>query len=84
MVHNGIIENFRELREELTAKGHVFVTETDTETVAHLVTDEMRKGHGPREAVAAALPKLRGAFALAFIFEGVDNLLIGARQGAPK
>ncbi len=83
VVHNGIIENFRELREELTVKGHVFVTETDTETVAHLVTDEMMKGHGPREAVAAALPKLRGAFALAFIFEGANDLLIGARQGAP-
>ncbi len=83
VVHNGIIENFRELREELTAKGHVFVTETDTETVAHLVTDEMMKGHQPREAVAAALPKLRGAFALGFIFEGSENLLIGARQGAP-
>ena len=83
VVHNGILENFRELREELTVKGHVFVTETDTETVAHLVTDEMMKGHGPREAVAAALPKLRGAFALAFIFEGANDLLIGARQGAP-
>ena len=83
VVHNGIIENFRELREELTAKGHVFVTETDTETVAHLVTDEMRNGLAPREAVAAALPKLRGAFALAFIFEGANDLLIGARQGAP-
>ncbi len=83
VVHNGIIENFRELREALTAKGHVFVTQTDTETVAHLVTDEMMKGQSPREAVAAALPQLRGAFALGFIFEGEDNLLIGARQGAP-
>ncbi len=83
VVHNGIIENFRELREELTARGHVFKTETDTEVVAHLVTDEMRKGHGAREAVAAALPRLRGAFALAFIFEGEPDLLIGARQGAP-
>ncbi len=83
VVHNGIIENFRELREALSAKGHVFVTQTDTETVAHLVTDEMMKGLSPREAVAAALPQLRGAFALGFIFEGEDNLLIGARQGAP-
>ena len=83
VVHNGIIENFRELREELTARGHVFKSETDTEVVAHLVTEEMRKGHGPREAVAAALPKLRGAFALGFIFEGEPDLLIGARQGAP-
>ncbi len=83
VVHNGIIENFRELREELMAKGHVFSTETDTEVVAHLVTDEMQKGHGPREAVAAALPRLRGAFALAFIFADHDDLMIGARRGAP-
>src|SRR4051794_10397741 len=83
VVHNGIIENFRELREELTARGHVFKTETDTEVVAHLVTDELQKGHKPREAVAAALPRLRGAFALAFIFDGEPDLLIGARQGAP-
>jgi glucosamine--fructose-6-phosphate aminotransferase (isomerizing) len=83
VVHNGIIENFRELREELAGKGHVFATETDTEVVAHLVTEELRQGHGPREAVAAALPRLRGAFALAFLFEGEEDLLIGARQGAP-
>ncbi len=83
VVHNGIIENFRELREELRAEGHVFLTETDTEVVAHLVTQEMRQGKAPREAVAAALPRLRGAFALAFIFDGFDDLLIGARQGAP-
>ena len=83
VVHNGIIENFRELREELTAKGHRFDTETDTEVVAHLVTEELRLGKAPREAVAAALPRLRGAFALAFLFEGEDDLLIGARQGAP-
>ena len=83
VVHNGIIENFRELREELTGKGHIFATETDTEVVAHLVTEEMRQGKAAREAVAAALPRLRGAFALAFIFEGEDDLLIGARQGAP-
>ena len=83
VVHNGIIENFRELREELTAKGHRFDTETDTEVVAHLVTEELRLGKAPREAVAAALPRLRGAFALAFLFEGENDLLIGARQGAP-
>ncbi len=83
VVHNGIIENFRELREELTAKGHRFDTETDTEVVAHLVTEELRQGKAPREAVAAALPRLRGAFALAFLFEGEEDLLIGARQGAP-
>ena len=83
VVHNGIIENFRELREELTAKGHVFATETDTEVVAHLVTDEMRSGKGPEEAVAAALPRLRGAFALAFLFDGREDIMIGARLGAP-
>ena len=83
VVHNGIIENFRELREELTANGHVFVTETDTEVIAHLVTHEINKGKQPIDAVAAALPQLRGAFALAMIFEGHDNLMVGARQGAP-
>src|SRR5438552_4016212 len=83
VVHNGIIENFRELREELQAKGHKFSTETDTEVVAHLVTDEMNNGRSPQDAVAAALPQLRGAFALAFLFEGEDDLLIGARKGSP-
>ncbi len=83
VVHNGIIENFRELREDLRARGHVFSTETDTEVVAHLVTDAMDGGLDARAAVAASLPKLKGAFALAFLFEGEDDLLIGARQGAP-
>ncbi len=83
VVHNGIIENFRELRDELRGKGHVFVTETDTEVVAHLVTDTMADGRSPRDAVAASLPRLKGAFALAFLFDGETDLLIGARQGAP-
>ena len=83
VVHNGIIENFRELREELTARGHRFVSETDTEVVAHLVTDEMEKGKEPIAAVAAALPRLKGAFALAFVFNGAPDILIAARQGAP-
>src|SRR5436853_4137019 len=83
VVHNGIIENFRELREELQQKGVKFTTETDTEVVAHLVTDEMNQGRSPAEAVHAALPRLRGAFALAFLFEGEDDLLIGARKGSP-
>ena len=83
VVHNGIIENFRELREELEAKGAKFSTETDTEVVAHLVTAEMKKGRAPAAAVAAALPRLRGAFALVFLFEGEENLLIGARKGPP-
>jgi glucosamine--fructose-6-phosphate aminotransferase (isomerizing) len=83
VVHNGIIENFAELREELEGRGAKFATETDTEVVAHLVTDEMGKGAGPIEAVAAALPRLRGAFALAFLFAGEDDLVIGARRGSP-
>jgi glutamine---fructose-6-phosphate transaminase (isomerizing) len=83
VVHNGIIENFKELREELEGKGHTFATETDTEVVAHLVTHEMKNGRSPQDAVAAALPRLRGAFALAFLFEGEDDLLIGARKGSP-
>ncbi len=83
VVHNGIIENFRELRDGLAARGHVFVTQTDTEAVAHLVTDQIDKGLSPEQAVAASLPLLKGAFALAFLFEGEQNLLIGARRGAP-
>jgi glutamine---fructose-6-phosphate transaminase (isomerizing) len=83
VVHNGIIENFRELRQELTANGANFATETDSEVIAHLVNAELERGRSPREAVAAALPRLRGAFALAFLFEGEENLLIGARQGSP-
>jgi glutamine---fructose-6-phosphate transaminase (isomerizing) len=83
VVHNGIIENFQELREELTAKGHVFLTETDTETVLHLVSDYLDQGYTPVAAAKAALQCLRGAFALAFIFAGEDNLMIGARQGPP-
>ncbi|MGD9845729.1 MAG: glutamine--fructose-6-phosphate transaminase (isomerizing) [Variibacter sp.] len=83
VVHNGIIENFRELRDALIASGAKFLTETDTEVVAHLVSAEMRRGKGPVEAVQASLPLLRGAFALAFIFENEDNLLVGARKGSP-
>jgi glucosamine--fructose-6-phosphate aminotransferase (isomerizing) len=83
VVHNGIIENFRELREELEKDGAKFSTETDTEVVAHLVSEAMKKGKGPVEAVADSLPRLRGAFALGFIFQGEDNLLIGARKGSP-
>ena len=83
IVHNGIIENFRELRAELSGQGHAFATETDSEVVAHLVTAELDAGRTPAEAVAAALPRLRGAFALAFLFAGEADLLIGARRGAP-
>src|SRR5580692_5146496 len=83
VVHNGIIENFAELRAELESRGARFVTETDTEVVAHLVTDEMLKGAGPITAVAFALPQLKGAFALAFLFSGEEDLLVGARRGSP-
>ncbi len=83
VVHNGIVENFRELRDELIADGCVFQSETDTEVVAHLVTRELRKVNDPVKAVENALPRMHGAFALAFLFEGQEDLLIGARQGAP-
>jgi glucosamine--fructose-6-phosphate aminotransferase (isomerizing) len=83
VVHNGIIENFRELREELEKEGANFLTETDTEVIAHLVSIAMQKGKGPVEAVAESLPKLRGAFALGFLFKGEENLLVGARRGSP-
>ncbi|WFU37536.1 glutamine--fructose-6-phosphate transaminase (isomerizing) [Bradyrhizobium sp. CB82] len=83
VVHNGIIENFRELREELEAKGTVFRTETDTEIVLHLVDDLLTRGNKPVEAVKLALSRLRGAFALGFIFAGEGDLMIGARNGPP-
>ncbi|MFZ4806472.1 MAG: glutamine--fructose-6-phosphate transaminase (isomerizing) [Hyphomicrobiaceae bacterium] len=83
VVHNGIIENFRELKSELQAKGHVFETDTDTEAVVHLVTDYMASGLAPVDAVRASLGRLKGAFALAIIFAGEDDLMIGARQGSP-
>ncbi len=83
VVHNGIIENYRELREALEKRGAKFRSETDTEVVAHLVTEEMKNGRSPIAAVEAALPKLRGAFALAFLFQGEEDLLIGARKGSP-
>src|ERR1700679_2820363 len=78
VVHNGIIENFKSLREELAAKGHRFATETDSEVAAFLVTDEMDAGKPPAEAVHAALQRMRGAFALVYLFDGEENLLIGA------
>jgi len=83
VVHNGIIENFKSLREELVAKGHRLATETDSEVAAFLVEDELANGKKPTEAVAAALKRMRGAFALVYLFAGEDDLLIGARQGAP-
>ncbi|MBR0879248.1 glucosamine--fructose-6-phosphate aminotransferase (isomerizing) [Bradyrhizobium japonicum] len=83
VVHNGIIENFRELREELEKKGTLFHTETDTEIVLHLVDDLLTRGNKPVEAVKLTLARLRGAFALGFIFAGDDDLMIGARNGPP-
>jgi len=83
VVHNGIIENFRELREMLEKQGAEFASDTDTEVVAHLVNSYLLKGASPQEAVKASLPQLRGAFALAFLFRGHGDLLIGARRGSP-
>ena len=83
LVHNGIIENYRELREELEKKGYKFNSDTDTESIAHLITDFLKQGKSPQEATAAALKRLDGAFALAIIFEGREDLLIGARRGSP-
>ncbi|MGE0766009.1 MAG: glutamine--fructose-6-phosphate transaminase (isomerizing) [Hyphomicrobiaceae bacterium] len=83
VVHNGIIENFRELRDELIRAGAAFTSETDTEVIAHLITYEMKKGMDPIAATGQALKRLRGAFALAIIFAGHDDLMIGAREGSP-
>ena len=83
VIHNGIIENFRELREGLEKRGAKFQTETDTEVVAQLVHEELANGRTPIDAVKATLPRLCGAFALAFMFEGEEDLLIGARNGPP-
>ena len=83
VVHNGIIENFQELRESLKANGNTFETETDTEVVVHLVTRFLDDGLSPMEAVAATLKQLQGAFALVLIFSGHDDLMIGARRGSP-
>jgi glucosamine--fructose-6-phosphate aminotransferase (isomerizing) len=83
VVHNGIIENFRELKQELMDQGVVFETETDTEIAAHLASRAIDSGATPREAVAQTLARIRGAFALAFIFAGHDDLIIAARNGPP-
>jgi len=83
VVHNGIIENFRELRLEMEAAGRTFSSDTDTEVIAHLVTVKLAAGLSPKEAVQAVLGRLTGAFSLAFLFEGEEDLLIGARRGSP-
>ena len=83
LVHNGIIENFKPLREALTARGRRFESETDTEVVAHLVSEQVEAGASPIDAVKAVLPQLRGAFALAIAFRSHPDMLIGARLGSP-
>lgn len=83
LVHNGIIENFRQLKEALTARGRQFESETDTEVVAHLVSEQVEAGLAPADAVKAVLPQLRGAFALAIAFRDFPGMLIGARLGSP-
>ncbi|MER2509852.1 glutamine--fructose-6-phosphate transaminase (isomerizing) [Amaricoccus sp.] len=83
VVHNGIIENYRELRAELEAEGAVFETDTDTESIARLCDREIGRGKPPVEAARATLARLRGAFALCFLFDGEDDLLIAARRGSP-
>src|SRR5208283_2205558 len=83
VVHNGIIENFRALRDECAAKKYRFETETDSEVAAFVVEDELAQGKRPPEAVHAALKRMRGAFALVYLFDGEEDLLVGARQGAP-
>ena len=83
VVHNGIIENFRALRAELEAEGAVFETETDTEIVAQLCAHLMRRGMAPTDAAAATLARLEGAFALCFLFEGAEDLIVCARRGSP-
>ena len=83
VVHNGIIENFEELKSELVAAGHKFESETDTEVVVHLVTENLNQQMGPQDAVAAELKRLKGAFALAIVFAGRHDLMIGARRGSP-
>ncbi|MEL7446631.1 MAG: glutamine--fructose-6-phosphate transaminase (isomerizing) [Pseudomonadota bacterium] len=83
IVHNGIIENFKELRAELAELGRTFESETDSEVVAHMVSHRIENGMSPEQAVADMLPRLRGAFALAIAFREHPDLLIGARLGSP-
>ena len=83
LVHNGIIENFRSLREDLIAQGRTFESETDTEVVAHLVSERVEEGASPQDAVKDVIPMLRGAFALAIAFRQHPDMLIGARLGSP-
>ncbi|MCV0414336.1 MAG: glutamine--fructose-6-phosphate transaminase (isomerizing) [Brevundimonas sp.] len=83
LVHNGIIENFAELKAELAAEGHVFESQTDTEVIAHLLDAELKTGRAPLEAFKAVLDRLTGAYALAVLIDGEDDLILGARRGSP-
>ena len=83
IVHNGIIENFRELKAELAAKGHAFESQTDSEVAAHLVSQYLDKGLTPAEAAKTAVARLTGAYSLAMIFQDHEGLLVGARKGSP-
>jgi len=83
LVHNGIIENYRELTEELKGRGYVFESDTDTEVAAWLITSFLEDGKSPAQAIAAAMKKFQGAFSLAVIFKGEEDLMIGARRGSP-
>ncbi|MBM3517461.1 MAG: glutamine--fructose-6-phosphate transaminase (isomerizing) [Alphaproteobacteria bacterium] len=83
VVHNGIIENFRELREELIAEGRRFESDTDTEAVVHLITRLIEGGATPVEATRRALKRIEGAFGLAIVFAGEHDLMVGARRGSP-
>lgn len=83
LVHNGIIENFAELKAELAAEGHVFESQTDTEVIAHLLDAELKTGRKPLEAFKATLDRLTGAYALAVLIDGEDGLILGARRGSP-
>lgn len=83
IVHNGIIENFAELRDELKRDGYEFTSQTDTEVVAHLIARELKRGARPVDAAHNALKRLEGAFALAIMFLGDEDLIVGARNGPP-
>lgn len=83
VVHNGIIENFSQLRDDLAKKGAQFESDTDSEVIAHLISQEMKEGASPKTAIQNSLKKLEGAFALAVLFKTDDNLIIAARRGSP-
>jgi len=83
VVHNGIIENYQEIKAELSGKGRVFATDTDTEVIVHLVSDFLDQGKTPRDAVAATLHRIEGAFALVIMIAGQHDVIFGARRGTP-